>query len=618
MSKKKTITAMALAILVIVGIVLFVVFNNANNKENEVKPVTNEIVKNVEVPYRNVMYYGDWSIYESQGEFFPNMMPADKFTHLNFAFLDIKPDGSLVFPDNVSTFEHTLGRDDVNEKDINAGVLVALQDLRAKNPNLKVGVAVGGWSKSGDFSVMAADPVARANFVDNMMKFVKYTGMDFVDIDWEYPASPRQPDLVDNKQDEGTPNATMADKKNFTILLQELKDSLNELEKEVGKEYELSTALPAVRGKMSLGIQVKEVFEICDFVNIMSYDGRGAWDPLTGHHTGLYNNPNDPLVESSPTVQNIVEYLLGKGVPTEKIVIGVASYSRGWGNVDNVEKIEGLPGLYAAASPAGEDSDGTISKGAINENELVNGDGGRLTGIWSYRNFDKLKAEFPTIKEYWDDVAKAPYLFDAETGNFFTYENERSANEKAKYVVENQLGGVISWMASSDAPSDPNSPVRDKITKGVFDGLYTEPLKAQPIITSPLDITVEIEKKSTGDEGYNIILTNNEELVETDEVMKILEERHKTVMLPKLYIHNNGIDLMSFNDIQVINKDGISQVDLSFDETAKFLAPGESVTIALGYSQGGKVKTKNVESIDITQRIYSDGTEIERQNIYIK
>ena len=36
--------------------------------------------------------------------------------------------------------------------------------------------------------------------------------MDFVDVDWEYPGSVRQPDLVDNKNDEGTPNAVPQDK----------------------------------------------------------------------------------------------------------------------------------------------------------------------------------------------------------------------------------------------------------------------------------------------------------------------------------------------------------------------------------------------------------------------
>src|SRR5699024_12780820 len=52
-----------------------------------------------------------------------------------------------------------------------------------------------------DFSKVAADPIKRAKYVENVMQFLKYTDMDFIDVDWEYPNSVRQPDLVDNKND---------------------------------------------------------------------------------------------------------------------------------------------------------------------------------------------------------------------------------------------------------------------------------------------------------------------------------------------------------------------------------------------------------------------------------
>ena len=44
---------------------------------------------------RNVMYYGDWSIWGGQGNFYPKDIPADKLTHLNFAFLDFDATGEL-------------------------------------------------------------------------------------------------------------------------------------------------------------------------------------------------------------------------------------------------------------------------------------------------------------------------------------------------------------------------------------------------------------------------------------------------------------------------------------------------------------------------------------------
>ena len=46
--------------------------------------------------YRNVMYYGDWSIWGGQGNFYPKDIPADQITHLNFAFLYFDKDGIVV------------------------------------------------------------------------------------------------------------------------------------------------------------------------------------------------------------------------------------------------------------------------------------------------------------------------------------------------------------------------------------------------------------------------------------------------------------------------------------------------------------------------------------------
>ena len=48
---------------------------------------------------KNVMYYGDWSIWGGQGNFYPKGIPMDQLTHLNFAFLDFDSNGELVFTD---------------------------------------------------------------------------------------------------------------------------------------------------------------------------------------------------------------------------------------------------------------------------------------------------------------------------------------------------------------------------------------------------------------------------------------------------------------------------------------------------------------------------------------
>lgn len=420
--------------------------------------------------YRNVMYYGDWSIWGGQGNFYPKDIPADQLTHLNFAFVDFDAQGVLKFTDKDAATGHPLGNAGVTYGDVNGGILNAFQVLKSENPNLKIGVSLGGWSKSGDFSVIAANPSIRATFVKNVMAFIKYTNMDFVDIDWEYPASLRDPDKVDNTNDEGTTKATPADKENFIILLQDLKNALNKQGTELGKTYELSVAIPAGKAKVDEGIDVAKLFNVIDFANIMTYDMAGAWSTVSGHQTALYTNPNSPFKGECLSVDESVNYYIAKGAKPEKIVIGAAYYTRGWEKVSNNGPDAANHGLFGTAAVVNKDADLSPTPGALNEAPIKNGEGGRAGGVWSYNALNQLKAKYTGLKEYWDDSAKAPYLYNETTGAFFTYDNARSIQEKAKYVKDHNLGGMIAWMASQDAKT--TSTKHDELTKVTKEALF--------------------------------------------------------------------------------------------------------------------------------------------------
>lgn len=569
------------------------------------------VVKNATKEIRNVMYYGDWSIWGGQGNFYPKDIPADQLTHLNYAFLDFDAQGNLVFTDKDAAVEAPVGQDGVQWQAANAGILIALQQLRAENPNLKIGISLGGWSKSGDFAVVAADASKRANLIQNVMKFIKYTNMDFVDVDWEFPAEVRQPDLVDNKNDEGTKYAMPEDKNNYILLLQDIKNALNKQGAELGKAYELSVALPAPKSKIDIGIDVPRLFNIVDFANIMTYDMRGAWDEVSGHHTGLYTNPNDPLTGNNLSIDESVNYLIQQGAEPNKIVIGAAYYTRGWDKVSQGSD-PNHPGLFGDAALSAKDADQTPSRGAVGEAALAVGDGGRRTGIWSYRNLDKLKATYPNLKEYWDDAAKAPYLYDGTTGVFYTYDNERSIQEKTKYVLENGLGGVIAWMASNDAPTtDPAK--RDKLTKATKEGLFgSQTLTTHEIQYTKLDVTADVKPYTEAwgnSKGYEVTLFNNESLTESNQVLKAVERGAKTVKLPKLYIQADG-PLTSGDYLAgtVTNENGYTVVDLKSVYDAKTIEPGRSYTFKL------KGDTK-ITSMELVQRVSDSSPEMNRQLI---
>ncbi|MCE5171648.1 glycosyl hydrolase family 18 protein [Paenibacillus profundus] len=560
---------------------------------------------------RNVMYYGDWSIWGGQGNFYPKDIPADQLTHLNYAFLDFDAQGNLVFTDKDAAVGAPVGQDGVQWDAANAGALIALQQLRAENPNLKIGISLGGWSKSGDFSVVTADASKRANLVQNVMKFIKYTNMDFVDVDWEFPAEVRQPDLVDNKNDEGTKYATPEDKNNYILLLQDLKNALNKQGAELGKAYELTVALPAPKKKIDIGIDVPKLFNIVDFANIMTYDMRGAWDEVSGHHTGLYPNPNDPLTGNNLSIDESVNYLIQQGAEPSKIVIGAAYYTRGWDKVSQGSD-PNHPGLFGEAALSAKDADYTPSRGAVGESPLVLGDGGRRTGTWSYRNLDKLKATYPNLKEYWDDFAKAPYLYDDTTGVFYTYDNEKSIQEKTKYVLAHGLGGVIAWMAANDAPTT-NPAKRDKLTKATKEGLFgSQPLKTHEIQYAKLDVTAAMKPYTEpwGDnKGYEITLVNNESLTESNQVLRAVERGTKTLKLPKLYIQADG-PLTSGDYLAgtVTNENGYTVVDLKSVYDAKTIEPGRSYTFKL---KGDA----EIASMELVQRVSNNSPEMNRQFI---
>jgi chitinase len=49
------------------------------------------------------------------------------------------------------------------------------------------------------------------------------------------------------------------------------------------------------------------------------------------------------------------------------------------------------------------------------------------------------------FKRYWDDSAKAPYLYNAAKRIFVSYEDPESLAVKCAYVRSHKLGGVMFW-----------------------------------------------------------------------------------------------------------------------------------------------------------------------------
>ena len=547
--------------------------------------------------YRNVMYYGEWSIYAGQKNFYPSKMDPKLITHLNFAFMDMDSNGDLVLCDEYADFQIiTLPElTGINYGAPYAGVLGALAILKIRNPHLKLGVSVGGWTRSGDFSGISKDKAKRKNFANNIVKFIDYLGYDFVDIDWEYPTAVRKGDPEGNgvQIDEGCPGSE-EDTENFTLLLQELRNELDALGEKNGKHYELSVAMSASPTMMAK-IQYDKILKIVDFANMMTYDLNGAWNSYTGHHTALYTNEaydHSTMLEAAFSVDTCIKYLeetYGNTIDMNKIVIGVAPYTRGWAGVKDDGLDKDNPGLYATATP----------------NSMKSADG-TTSGTYGFFELPTLIQQYG-LEEYFDDKAKAAYYFSPTSGVFFTCDNEQSVAAKGKYVKEKGLGGLIAWMASLDA--------ENVITKAMYNSLYEEghQFPEEEMKFSTISASAKITATET---GYDIMIQNNEKSVESNLALKDAELFQKSILLMKLYIKTKSGAEFSAGSMSgtVTNNDGIGIIDPSSNYDAKNIAPGGSYTFSVRVS--GTPDVADIESITMTQRILQSLGEFKEQVIY--
>ena len=545
--------------------------------EVSTKKVSAATTKQTQVPYRNVMYYGDWSIYAGQKNFTPDKIDGSLITHLNFAFLDADENGDLITTDTWADYENPNVGYSVGTDNKYAGVLGAMLLLRQKYPNMKIGISVGGWTRSGDFPKIAASDKTRKNFANNVAKFVHYYGYDFVDIDWEYPTADRDPDPEGNgvaidKGCKGSP----ADTQNFTLLLQEIRNSLDSYGTKDSKHYELSVAMSA-SPKMMSAIEYDKVLNIVDFANMMTYDLNGAWEGFTAHQTALYTNPAYSEGDAGLSVDSCIKYLenkYGDNIDYSKIVVGVAPYTRGWKEVKkDTGRDSKNPGLYADAT---------------GENGVT----------YAYSDIDSLVSKY-NLKKYWDDVAKANYFYSESSGMFFTCDTEESVAEKGKYVKQKHLGGLISWMASLDAANS--------ITKTMKESLYgSSSIPNQDIIVPGNDgVTTDV---TTSGDAYTITVKNTNSSVTKASgskditIMPWAEYFGKTLSYPSISIETQNGETLSgdWSSGGTITSENGNTVVTPPEWSSKTLEPGSSLTFTLK-SGKGTASQANIKKITLRE-----------------
>lgn len=333
-----------------------------------------------------VGYYASWAAGQGYG---PESIPAERFTQINYAFAGIE-NGRLALTDPA--------RDGKTLKSLTA--------LRKKHTGLKIVLSAGGWDESTYFSDVAASAGRRETFAQSCVDLLTAYGLDGVDLDWEYPVSGGTAGVIHRSQD----------RENFTLLLKAVRAALDAQGRRDGKDYVLSIAGAADGGYLS-NIEPRAVAETVDHIFLMAYDFHGPWDAYADFNAPLYTPTGGPVRYRS-SVDDGISAWLGRGVPAEKLVLGMPLY-------------------------------GYIYQG-------VSGDGlcSRFSSAKSVP-WDQVKGQYLTdsaYRQFRHQEAEVPYL--CGNRSFLSYDDEASIAAKASLARQRGLGGVGFWELSQDRDAD--------------------------------------------------------------------------------------------------------------------------------------------------------------------
>lgn len=347
--------------------------------------------------YKIVCYYTNWSQYRTKiGKFMPEDIDPDLCTHVIFAFGWLKKGKLSSFESNDET------------KDGKVGLYDKIRNLKKTNPKLKTLLAIGGWSfGTQKFKDMSATRYSRQTFIYSAIPFLRARHFDGLDIDWEYPKGSE-------------------DKKNFVLLLKELREAFEAEAQEVKKpRLLLSAAVPVGPDNIRGGYDVPAVASYLDFINVMAYDFHGKWERETGHNAPLYAPSSDSEWRKQLSVDNAASMWVRLGAPKDKLIIGMATYGRTF-TLSN-------PANFKVNSPAsGGGKAGEYSK---------------ESGFLAYYEVcEMLKSGLASY--IWDDEMKVPYAVMGD--QWVGFDDERSIRNKMSWLKENGFGGAMVWTVDMD------------------------------------------------------------------------------------------------------------------------------------------------------------------------
>ncbi|MER7772560.1 glycoside hydrolase family 18 protein [Kitasatospora sp. NPDC096140] len=381
---------------------------------------------------QRVGYFTQWGA-DSSAKRVQETGQAAKLTVINYAFGNVSADGTCFQTNDAgqgdahddyqrafSAAESVDGVADAPEQELK-GHFNQLRKLKAKNPQLRTVISLGGWSWSRYFSDAAATDEARKKFVSSCIDLYLKGDVpvlagspeggrgaaagvfDGIDIDWEYPGGGGDAGNVVRPEDG----------RNFTLLMREFRRQLDALSGKKGKHY-LLTAAVAANETVADRLELPELSRSVDWLNLMAYDLHGPWEGKgpTGHQANLYSDPADPDPRQRSADQAVTHYQ-ERGLPAGQLVLGAPLYGHGWTGVAAGPRA----GLFQSATAAAPDR--------------------------SYREVEALPGTVHVDRDH-----GASWKYDGTT--FYSYDTAEVLTRKARYARWNGLGGVMVWSLDGD------------------------------------------------------------------------------------------------------------------------------------------------------------------------
>jgi len=344
---------------------------------------------------RVVAYYTEWSVYDR--DYPVGDIPGELVTHINYAFFDVTSTGECEIYDSWAFLS------------LNGGNAEHLAQFKADNPDVRVLMAVGGWTLSGNFSAAAESEQSREAFAQSCVDIMTTYGFDGIDIDWEYPV---QGGLYDG---------VAADYDNYPLLLAELRSAMD------AQGGGLLTIAGAAGEEALEGFDRGAILAEVDWVNLMTYDFRGSWSDYTAFHNPLYPASDSPFSDEDTTnVDAAVQTWLSGGTDPDQLVVGMPLYGRAFANVGATD--DGLFQSYSGVPS------GTWEAGVYDVDHLESDFVGQ--GDW-VRGFH--------------EESMVPWLYSPSEQIFISYDDSESIEAKLDYIRTEDLGGAMVWELSADS-----------------------------------------------------------------------------------------------------------------------------------------------------------------------